>query len=442
MTGAPPASRAALEAAQLDRLRALLAAVTATNSFQQAKLAGTGLDGEAPSLAEFTARCPFTTKDEIVADQVAHPPYGSNLTFPVERYSRCHGTSGTSGRPLRWLDTREDWARLLEQWGRVYAAAGVTAADRVFFAFSFGPFLGFWTAFEAAQRLGCLCLPGGGMTSAARLGAILDQRVTVLCGTPTYLRHLAEVAAKEGISLAASAVRHLIVAGEPGGSVPATRAALEAAWPGARVHDHHGMTEVGPVSCECPARPGVLHIIESAYLTEVVAPDTGQAVAPGGTGELILTTLTRVGSPLLRYRTGDLVRAELPAPACACGSAELALVGGILGRADDMVVVRGVNVYPSAVDALVRARPAVTEYRVTVARDGALTELLVEVEPAPGADGAVLAAALAEDFQTALALRVPVRAVAAGTLPRFEHKARRWLRDADERRGPDGAAGT
>lgn len=428
MTGAPPASRAALEAVQLDRLRALLAAVTATNPFQRAKLAGTGLDAGTASLAAFTARCPFTTKDELVADQAAHPPYGSNLTFPIERYSRCHGTSGTSGRPLRWLDTREDWGRLLDQWGRVYAAAGVTAADRVFFAFSFGPFLGFWTAFEAAQRLGCLCLPGGGMTSAARLGAILDQRVTVLCGTPTYLLHLAEVAVKEGISLATSAVHHLIVAGEPGGSMPATRAALEAAWPGACVHDHHGMTETGPVSCECPTSPGVLHVIESAYLAEVVAPDTGRPVSPGVAGELILTTLTRPGSPLLRYRTGDLVRAELPAPACACGSAELALVGGILGRADDMVVVRGVNVYPSAVDALVRARPEVAEYRVTVARDGALAELRVEIEPVPGADGAALAAALVEDFQSALALRVPVRAVATGSLPRFEHKARRWMR--------------
>ncbi|MFN0066408.1 MAG: phenylacetate--CoA ligase family protein [Limisphaerales bacterium] len=428
MTGASPTSRAVLEAEQIARLRALLAAVTATNPFQKAKLAGTGLGADVASLAEFTARCPFTTKPELVADQAAHPPYGSNLTFPIERYSRCHGTSGTSGRPLRWLDTRKDWGRLLDQWGRVYAAAGVTAADRVYFAFSFGPFLGFWTAFEAAQRLGCLCLPGGGMTSAARLGAILDQRVTVLCGTPTYLLHLAEIASEEGISLAASAVRHLIVAGEPGGSVPATRAALEAAWPGARVHDHHGMTETGPVSCECPARPGVLHVIEAAYFAEVVAPDTGRPVPPGAAGELVLTTLTRPGSPLLRYRTGDLVRAEVPVPACACGSAELALVGGILGRVDDMVVVRGVNVYPSAVDALVRARPEVAEYRATVTRDGALAELLVEIEPAPGADGAALAAVLAGDFQTALALRVPVRAVTTGSLPRFEHKARRWVR--------------
>lgn len=428
MADAPPTSRAALEAEQLDRLRALLAAVTATNPFQRAKLAGTGLGTDVASLAEFTARCPFTTKPELVADQATHPPYGSNLTCPVGRYSRCHGTSGTSGRPLRWLDTREDWERLLDQWSRVYAAAGVTAADRVFFAFSFGPFLGFWTAFEAAQRLGCLCLPGGGMNSVARLGAILDQRVTVLCGTPTYLLHLTEVAAKEGIRLAASAVRHLIVAGEPGGSVSAMRAALEAGWPGARVHDHHGMTETGPVSYECPARPGVLHVIESAYLAEVVDPATGRPAASGGTGELILTTLTRPGSPLLRYRTGDLVRAEVPAPACACGSAELALVGGILGRVDDMVVVRGVNVYPSAVDAILRARPEVAEYRVTVARDGALAELRVEVESAPGADGPALATALAEDFQGALALRVPVCAAPPGSLPRFEHKARRWVR--------------
>lgn len=429
MAAAVPASRSALEAEQLDRLRALLAAVAATNPFQQAKLAGAGLDGGVTSLADFSSRCPFTAKDELAADQAAHPPYGTNRTFPLARYSRCHGTSGTRGRPLRWLDTPEDWERLLGQWGRVYAAAGITAADRVFFAFSFGPFLGFWTAFEAALRLGCLALPGGGMSSVARLRALLDQQVSVLCGTPTYLLHLGEVAAQENLPLAASAVRHLIVAGEPGGSVPAVRAALEAAWPGARVHDHHGMTEVGPVSYECPARPGVLHVIEAAYLAEVLQPGSSAPAAPDSTGELVLTTLTRCGMPLLRYRTGDLVRAEPRGAACACGTVELALPGGILGRADDMVVVRGVNVYPAAVDALVRGRPGVAEYRVTVTRDGALAGLRVEVEPAPGADGPALATALAADFQAALALRVPVAAVPPGRLPRFEHKARRWVRE-------------
>lgn len=429
MAAQVPTSRAALEADQLGRLRALLAAVAATNPFQRAKLAGTGLDAGVASPADFALRCPFTAKEELAADQAAHPPYGTNLTFPLARYTRCHGTSGTRGRPLRWLDTPEDWARLLDQWGRVYAAAGITAADRVFFAFSFGPFLGFWTAFEAALRLGCLALPGGGMSSTARLRAILDQQVTVLCGTPTYLLHLAETAAREKLSLADPAVRHLIVAGEPGGSVPAVRAALEAAWPGARVHDHHGMTEVGPVSYECPARPGVLHVIEAAYLAEIVQRATGAPAPPGETGELVLTTLTRPGMPLLRYRTGDLVRAEPRGAACACGTVELALPGGILGRADDMVVVRGVNVYPSAVDALVRGRPGVAEYRVTVTREGALAGLRVEVEPMPDADGPALAAALAADFQAALALRVPVAAAPPGALPRFEHKARRWVRE-------------
>ncbi|HMO63872.1 MAG TPA: phenylacetate--CoA ligase family protein, partial [Verrucomicrobiota bacterium] len=198
-----------------------------------------------------------------------------------------------------------------------------------------------------------------------------------------------------------------------------------AAWSGARVHDHHGMTETGPVSYECPARPGVLHVIEAAYLAEVVPP---AADVPGEIGELVLTTLTRVGMPLLRYRTGDLVRTEPPGAPCACGSVELALPGGILGRADDMIVVRGVNVYPSAVDAIVRARPGVAEYRVAVTHAGALAGLRVEVEPAPGTEGTALATALAADFQAALALRVPVAAVPPGALPRSEHKARRWVR--------------
>src|SRR5262249_34165146 len=155
----------------------------------------------------------------------------------------------------------------------------VAPGDRFFFAFSFGPFLGFWTAFEAGLRLGCMCLPGGGQSSAARLRAILENRATVLCCTPTYAIRLGEVAAAEGIDLAAGAVRTILVAGEPGGSIPATRARIERLWPGARVRDHHGMTEIGPVSFECPARPGVLHVIEAGYLPEIIDPESERPVA-------------------------------------------------------------------------------------------------------------------------------------------------------------------
>ena len=313
---------------------------------------------------------------------------------------------------------------MIDNWCDIFRAAGVSAADRIFFAFSFGPFIGFWLAFEAGEALGALSIPGGGLSSAARLRAIFTHDANVLCCTPTYALRLAEVAKEEGIDLAKSPVRTIVVAGEPGGSIPATRARLEEGWPGATVFDHHGMTEVGPVTYQCPAQAGVLHVLEEAYLPEIIHPETAVPVAAGETGELVLTTLGRHGSPLIRYRTGDLVTAaESP---CRCGHLDLALHGGILSRADDMVVVRGVNVYPSAVEEILRSAGGVAEYRVRISRDDALVEMSVEVEPETGGDNA-LAKRLAKAFQESLALRVPVKLVEPGSLPRFELKAKRWV---------------
>src|SRR5262249_4263698 len=250
---------------------------------------------------------PFTTKDELLAAQTEHPPYGGLLTYPLERYTRLHQTSGTKGAPLRWLDTPESWDWMLGCWGKMFDIVGVTPADRLLFAFSFGPFLGFWTAFEAATRMGCLCLAAGGLSSGARLRMLLDNRATVVLCTPTYALHLAEFARQQGIRI--EGVRSLIVAGEPGGSIPATRRCIEEAWQ-ARVFDHSGMAEVGPLAIECPASPGGLHILEGDYFAEVIDVATGINVATGMPGELVLTNLGRRGSPLIRYRTGDLVRVD------------------------------------------------------------------------------------------------------------------------------------
>jgi phenylacetate-CoA ligase len=429
----PHPTRSAIESSQLEQLRSLLAELFPANKFYERKLTDAGITFDIASLEDFSARFPFTTKQEIIADQLRHPPFGTNLTYPLNRYTRFHQTSGTAGAPLRWLDTAESWDWMLGNWTDIFRAAGVGEGDRVYFAFSFGPFLGFWTAFESAARLGCLCIPGGGLGSTGRLRMILDNGATVLCCTPTYAVRLGEVAAEEKIDLSAGQVKAIIVAGEPGGSIPATRARLEQLWPGARVFDHHGMTETGPVSYECPARPGVLHVIESGFLAEVIDPASGKQVPPGQTGELILTTLGRTGSPLLRYRTGDLVKhgtrnTEHGTP-CACGHFDLALEGGILGRVDDMIIVRGVNIYPAAVEEIIRSCEDVAEYRAHVTVQNSLTELRVEVEPAAGcADARAVAAQLEKKFQESFALRVPVSVVPPGALPRFEMKAKRWIR--------------
>ena len=418
--------RTAMEAHQTRKLQALMREILASNRFYAAKLRTAGVERASEGLREFFGRVPLTFKAELIDDQAKNPPFGSNLTYPVEEYSRFHQTSGTTGRPMRWLDTPESWGWVVECWTRIFQVAGIGRSDRVFFPFSFGPFLGFWGAFDAAARMGCLAIAGGGMPSTTRLRTLLDNEVTALCTTPTYALHLAEVAAEEKIDLTAGKVRTIIVAGEPGGSIPATRRHIEQLWGGARVVDHHGMTEIGPVSYECPQRRGVLHVMEAAYIPEVIDRISLEPVGPGGTGELVLTNLGRVGSPILRYRTGDTARRAQEAR-CPCGSEEMALEGGILGRSDDMVVVRGVNLYPSAVEQVVRSSGGVAEFRVEIYNERSLTEMSIQIEPAAGEDAAALSHRVAAALHYALGLRVAVSAVPVGTLPRFEAKSKRWI---------------
>ena len=420
------ASREELVSHQLVNLRRLIAAIIPANSFYAGKYSQLPTT-DVRSLDDFSARFPFTAKQELVENQQAHPPYGTNLTFSLDRYTRLHQTSGTRGQPLRWLDTPENWDWMIASWQKIFLAAGVSKNDRIYFAFSFGPFIGFWLAFEAAQKLGSLCIPAGGLSSEVRLRGILDNEATILCCTPTYALRLGEVALQQGIDLRKSKIKTLIVAGEPGGSIPSTREAISKLWNGARVFDHHGMTETGPVTYECPAQAGLLHVIESAYFAEIVVPNGDQAVAPGEVGELILTTLGRVGSPLLRYRTGDLVKAKRPS-CCRCGSFDLALEGGILGRADDMVIVRGVNIYPSAIEEIIRTCGDVAEFRVHLSNAKTLAEIKIAIEPVTScSQPKALSAKLEKLLSQAFSLRIPVETVGTGTLPRFEMKAKRWV---------------
>jgi phenylacetate-CoA ligase len=409
---------------QAERLTSLLAEVLPRNGFYARKFAAKLDPASVRSYADLR-RLPFTTKAELLADQAEHPPYGTALTYPVGCYRRFCQTSGTSGRPLRWLDTAESWTWMLDNWAAIYHIAGVQPGERLFFPFSFGPFLGFWTAFDAASRYGCLCLPGGGMSSTARLRFLVENQADIVLCTPTYALRLAEAAREEGIDLPASSVRALILAGEPGGSIPATRGRIEAAW-GARVFDHTGMTEIGPMAVECVANPGGLHVLETEFVIEVINPATGEAVPPGTEGELVATNLGRLGSPLLRYRTGDLVCVD-PEP-CPCGRTWARLLGGVRGRADDMIVLRGNNVHPSALQTILHRFTEVVEYRVEVDRGGTLPVLRIDVEAHGDQDGAALALRVAQAVRDELLFRAEVRAVAPGSLPRFEHKAQRFVK--------------
>jgi len=387
---------------QLKKLRAGLTAVLTGNQFWRDRL--DSVDGW-----DDFKRLPLTSKSELLADQASHPPFGTNLTYSVDRYVRLHQTSGSSGElPLRWLDTAESWEWWLRIWAEhVYRAASVTPADRVFLAFSFGPFIGFWSAFGGAERLGALCISGGAMTSEQRVRSILDLGATVLLSTPTYALRLADVARGMGVDLAESSVRVTIHAGEAGASIPATRDAIEAAW-SASSFDHTGMTELGPTGFSCSARDGV-HLIESEFIFEVTDD-----------GELVATNLGRWGMPLIRYRTGD--RVIVSREPCPCGSPFMKIVGGIQGRVDDMFTVRGVNLYPSQVEDIVRRHPGVAEFVIEHRRERRMDEVALLVETSAASFSAER---LEADLRQALGVRLDCRVVPSGTLPRSELKSRR-----------------
>jgi phenylacetate-CoA ligase len=399
-----------VRAHQLERLRDLAREVLPRNRFYASRLDPSGLTGDGDTFV----RLPFVTKDDLVADQAAHPPIGHIATYARERYTVYHQTSGTSGRPLSILDTDESWAWWAECWACVYHAAGVTPDDRVFFAFSFGPFIGFWSAYAGARLIGALTIPGGGMDTRTRLDLIARTRPTVLVSTPTYALRLAEIAREIGLDLRNCGVGITIHAGEPGASIPAVRDRIQEAW-GARCLDHIGATEVGAYGYTCEA--GVVHVNEAEFIAEVIDPVTMRAVAEGEQGELVMTNLGRPGWPAIRYRTGDLV--QRGGRSCACGRTFLTLPGGVIGRADDLMIIRGVNIYPSSVEAIVRRFP-IDEFRIVRTRRGAMEEIALEVECAAGHAGAI-----ADALHQHLGIRFPTTVVPAGSLPRFELKARR-----------------
>jgi phenylacetate-CoA ligase len=404
--------REALRKCQLERLNKLLVEVIPHNRFYVEKLGKLVRPIEA---LEQLSELPFTFKEELVTAPAAGE-FAANLTYPVHRYIRYHHTSGTRGRPMPVLDTAEDWQWWIETWQYVLDAAEVRSEDRAALAFSFGPFIGFWSAHDACVERGTMVIPTGGMSSRSRLELIRSCQATVLFCTPSYALHLAEVAHDDQIDPRSLHIRKIIVAGEPGGCVPATRQCIEQAW-NAQLTDHAGASEVGPWGFSRDERG--LHVIESEFIAEFLAVATGETAQDGELAELVLTSLGRRGSPLIRYRTGDLVRPRYNAP----GDCRFVLLeGGVLGRADNMLVVRGVNVFPSSLEHILRGFPEVVEYRVTATKAGAMDSLAVEVE-----DRLAQPERIAREMQLRLGLKIEVQQVPLGTLPRFEGKGQRFI---------------
>ena len=423
-----------LDALQARKLRDLLAWTLEHAPWQAERLRSAGVTSpDAIRSLDDVRRIPFLTRAEWMESQEADPPYGAVLAAPAEAAIRYHTTSGTSGRrPLAVLDGPKDWEWIAEMWCYGFWGFGVRPADTVFFAFGYGTFVGFWGAQYACEKIGCLVLPGGNMTTEARVRMLAENGATVVCSTPTYALRMAQEARKLGIDLPGSAVERLILSGEPAGSIPATKKLIEDQW-GAMAGDTAGMTEVGTIIMfECDHQPGGAHLIEDHYLEEVIDPESGEPVPHGELGERVVTSFGRGFIPVLRYRTGDLV-CRVPAERCGCGRGFDLYDGGIRGRVDDMKVVRGTNVYPRAVEAIVRRVADVEEFQVRLyTADGIRDEIEVLVELAPDeADGDAVLAELGRQLAEAHeGLRFGVRRAEPGSLPRFELKAKRLI---DER---------
>ncbi|MGO9772852.1 MAG: phenylacetate--CoA ligase family protein [Roseiarcus sp.] len=389
------------------------------------------------SLDDFSKRVPVVTKQMLRDDQAKHPPFGSYSNTPADQVSRVFGSSGTSGVPTLYAISHEDWARAAEAQAMAIWAMGVRPGDVVHFVFPFGMFVGGWAILLGVERVGASVLPVGAADSKRQIDVIGQIRPTVIAGTPSYVLHLGDVAREMGVDLSRSGVRTLIVGGEPGGTMPGMMAAMRAGW-----GEHIIICDTGSTSecfptqmnSSCDRGAGV-HIFEDEVFLEIVDPENYARRLPDGEfGATVYTTLWRRSQPMIRFFAGD--RARLVRERCSCGRTFPRLPEGLVGRLDDMLLIRGANVYPSAIENAMRRVPGVgAEYRVIVEKARALDEMRLEVEPeddsllAPAAEEArqKLVRAITEELRRQIGLRVEVRLVPAGTYEKFLFKARRVI---------------
>jgi phenylacetate-CoA ligase len=423
--------RGQIVALQTAKMRRHLEWAAARSPFHKRRFRRAGFRPEQFRTLADLHRIPPMTREEWMEAQAAHPPYGDLPAAPVETAIRLHTTSGTTGRmPLRALDGMKDWEWIAEMWCHGFHAFGVRPRDTVYFAFSYATFIGFWGAHYACEKLGALVLPSGSLPTETRVKQIVENGATTVCATPTYVLRLAQVAHELGIDLPKqSKVDKIILSGEPSGSVPAVRRRIEELW-GAPCGDTAGMTEIGTIMVfECRHRPGGMHIIEDHFIEEVLDPETLEPVHPGERGERIVTSFGRGILPLVRYRTGDLV-CRIPASRCTCGRTWDLYEGGILGRVDDMHKIRGTNVYPRAVEAIVREHGDVDEFQIVLTREKDRDEITVRCELLKGREMRWPSIKKALDHDLAEAhenLRFGLELAQAGSLPRFELKAKRLV---------------
>jgi phenylacetate-CoA ligase len=423
--------RGRIEALQLAKLRRQCEWAAARSPWYQRRFAAEGFDPAQLRALSDLRRLPLLTRDDWMASQEALPPYGEIPTIGGEGAIRVHTTSGTTGRgPLRALDSRKDWAWIAEMWCYGIWGCGIRPVDTAYIAFGYGSFIGFWGLHYAMEKIGVLNVPGGAQTTEARVLQIVDFGATVVAATPTYALRLAQEAERLGVDLRSCAVQRLVLSGEAAGSIPQTKALIEEQW-GAKAYDTAGMTEIGTIMVfECSHQPGGTHIIEDHVIEEVLDPVTLEPVGFGERGERVVTSFGRGTIPLIRYRTGDLV-CKVPASNCTCGRGFDIYEGGILGRVDDMKVIRGTNVYPRAIEAIVREYPEVDEFQAVITHEGIRDEIKLRLEMKPdwpSDSWEQLSDALHRRLSHAHeGLNFQVERAAEGELPRFELKAKRMI---------------
>nr|MDP2190734.1 hypothetical protein [Rhodoferax sp.] len=417
-----------LNALHLSRLQALVHYVYEHSPFYRQKFDHIGLKPlDIRTLEDYKRKVPPTEKSEFIDLQLADPPYGPTLALPFEFVAHHAETSGTTGKPLSIPYTMYDTVRYGESWVYGFWGLGIRPSDSFYFAFGWGNFAGFWSAYWGARRLGCRVISGGGLDTKGHIEAIMRLRPTVLISTPTFALRMASVAAEMGVDLASSSIKYTYHAGEPGPTaLPAMREAIEKAW-GAKAGELLGIAEIDALAPGCPNGDGV-HLNEMNCFAWSMDPDTGEEVADGQIGENVVTSYANTGQPLLNYRTHDLVRRG---SGCSCGRTWTKFEGAVLGRTDFMVTVRGTNVYQTAIENLIGQMPEISNsYELVLTREEDNDVMTIRFEPVKAlADKPDawddIAKRLSDRIHAGLHVRLRTVVVAPESLARYELKTKR-----------------
>lgn len=427
------------EALIIERLRTVMEYAYARAPLYRKKWDEAGIQPSAINSLEDFESVPVVTKEELRTDQSKNEPFGSYACVDDAEIAHVHGTSGTTGRPTAFGISKSDWSAIANAHARVMWAMGIRPHDTVFIGSFFSLYMGSWGALIGAERLGARVFPFGAGVPGQTMRAVnwmQQMRPSVFYGTPSYAMRLAEVANELGVDPQSFGLRILFFSGEPGASVPSVRAQIEAAF-GGSVFDSGSMAEVSPWMNlgESTAGTGMLCWQDLVY-TEVCDPSDHRRVPYGGEGTPVYTTLERTSQPMIRLVSNDLTRWEAgPSP---CGRTYPYLPRGVYGRIDDMFTVRGENIYPSAIDDVLRAIPDYGgEHRILITRERAMDDLTVQVEyderlaHRPSDELRRWTAHVGAALRTRLGVGAVVVPLEPGSLERTEFKARRVVDDRE-----------